>query len=210
MPEDSRSRALRICPALQDIQRELSVYENLLRRWQARINLVSRTTLDDLWVRHFADSLQLLLYAPEAKIWADFGSGAGFPGLVLAIALKGRPGSLVHLIESDTRKAAFLREVSRETAAPAQVHAQRIDMAVERIAAPEIVTARALAPLSTLLDMTLPWLKSGTRGLFLLGGAQANQLTGFDPDSTIRVDRFPSCTGAGSVVAVSLNPAASA
>ncbi len=124
---DDRQLALELCPILQSVTAELDAYEALLRLWQPRINLVSGSTLATLWSRHFADSAQLAMCFPDILRWADLGSGGGFPGMVLALLLKGRDGAQVHLIESDQRKAAFLRAVSRETDAPAIVHVVRIE-----------------------------------------------------------------------------------
>lgn len=159
-------------PVSRETFARLALYESLLRQWQPAVNLVARATLDDVWRRHFADSAQLLALAPPAaKTWIDLGSGAGFPGLVLAIMLAGRPGGHVALIESDSRKAAFLREVARQTHAPATILCKRVEIAatqftVENI---DVVTARALAPLPRLLDLAYPFMREGAIGLFLKG-----------------------------------------
>ena len=133
-----RRRTLESFPELRAIEAELEIYERLLRKWQAKINLVGPSTLDQIWWRHFADSAQLLAYAPDARAWADLGSGGGFPGMVLALLLKPAGNAEVTLVESDSRKAAFLREVSRETFAPTVVLNQRMEaLDIER---PDIVT----------------------------------------------------------------------
>lgn len=153
-----------------DVSREscgrLARYCALLGDWQRRINLVSDATLEDVWGRHIADSLQLtfLLGRPK-RVIADLGSGAGFPGLALAIAF----GHTVHLIESNGKKAAFLGEVIRHTGADAVVHNCRIAQAPHFPA--DAVTARALAPLDDLLELARPWMKAGAKGLFLKGAA---------------------------------------
>jgi 16S rRNA (guanine527-N7)-methyltransferase len=150
-------------------QERLTIYQTLLLRWQGLLNLVSANTLPDLWTRHIADSAQLRDLAPQALRWADLGSGGGFPGMVIAILLTGTPGAQVHLIERDKRKAAFLQTVSRETGAPAIVHAlpiQDVVCALERI---DIVTSRATAPLGQLIGWSLPLLRRGATGLFLKG-----------------------------------------
>ena len=149
----------------------LETYADLLRQWQTIKNLVSPSTLDVLWPRHMADSLQLLALAPEAKVWLDLGSGAGFPGMVIAIAMADTPGVKVHLVESNARKCAFLGEVARRTRAPVEIHGGRIELLVEkrRIESVEVVTARALAPLGKLLGFAHPFLSAGTRCLFLKG-----------------------------------------
>lgn len=150
----------------------LEVYADLLRRWQKTINLVASSTLDAIWDRHFADSAQLLALAPpEARNWIDLGSGAGFPGLVLAILLAEKGGAHVSLVESDTRKAAFLREVARATGVAVDIYAQRIEtVATQAKFEPiDVVTARALAPLPRLLDLSAPYFTRDTLGLFLKG-----------------------------------------
>ena len=148
---------------------KLSAYEALLRQWQKTINLVAPSTLDDIWGRHFADSAQLLALAPaEARAWLDLGSGAGFPGLVLAILLAGRGGASMTLVESDTRKAAFLAEVARQTGVPVDILRDRIENRATQ-AKLDVITARALAPLPRLLDLAAPYFTAETVGLFLKG-----------------------------------------
>jgi 16S rRNA (guanine527-N7)-methyltransferase len=146
--------------------------------WQQRINLVSSSTEPMLWTRHIADSLQLLALAPEARSWVDLGSGGGFPGLVIACALADMPGTRVHLVESNGKKAAFLREAAVATGAPATVHAVRIaDFVKNTPDSIEIVTARALAPLAELLAAAYPLLISGAVGLFPKGQHVDAELT---------------------------------
>ena len=175
---DDREQALAACPSLVAITPELTVYADLLRRWQKTINLVAPGTLDQIWSRHFADSAQVLAAAPQAQRWADLGSGAGFPGLVTALLLKGASDAIVHLIESDQRKAAFLRAVSRETGAPTEIHVGRIEDLLPVISpTPEAISARALAPLPTLVDMMRIPLDKGAIGVFLKGAGWRNELT---------------------------------
>ena len=167
----------------------LALYAGLLERWQKAVNLVAPSTIPDLWGRHMLDSAQLWpLLPPATKRLIDLGSGAGFPGLVLAIL--GVPE--VHLIESDQKKAAFLREVARETAAPATVHCRRIET-VEPFPV-EIVTARALAPLPRLLELAAPFLEAGAIGLFLKGESAAEELTEARRQWTMTVTAEPSRT----------------
>ncbi len=136
-----------------ELQGKLDLYDILLRKWQKTINLVSPATLADLETRHFADSLQLVDLLPAStKRLYDLGSGAGFPGLVLAMA---RPDISVTLIESDQRKCVFLQTVSRETVTPVKVETARVENLV--LPAPDVITARALADLTTLLEMTERW-----------------------------------------------------
>ena len=171
-----------------DVSREtherLELYVQLLLRWQPRINLVSPTTIPDVWTRHVADSWQIVDLAPQAKLWLDLGSGAGFPGLVIAIALKERmPGGLVHLVESNGKKCAFLREVIRETGAAAALHQGRIEDVLVAMSSEatgmkfDVVTARALANLDQLLSWSHQVLKTQTRALFPKGQDVATELT---------------------------------
>jgi 16S rRNA (guanine527-N7)-methyltransferase len=173
-----RDRAL----ALVDVSREtldrLDRFVATLQAWQQRINLIAPSTEPTLWTRHIADSLQLLALAPEARTWVDLGSGGGFPGLAIACALADRPDARVHLVESNAKKAAFLREAARAAGAPAQVHAVRIEDFVENFAVPvDVVTARALAPLVELLAAAYPLLKTGAVGLFPKGQDVGAELT---------------------------------
>jgi 16S rRNA (guanine527-N7)-methyltransferase len=161
-----------------DVSREtraaLETYAALLQKWQKAINLISGGTLKDIWTRHFLDSAQLVPLLPEGDgHLTDLGSGAGFPGLVLAI-LTGRP---THLVESDQRKAAFLGEAARATgcAGRVQIHAGRIE-SVKSWRAP-IITARALADLSQLLDWAAPFVTPDTTCIFPKGAKAEEELT---------------------------------
>jgi 16S rRNA (guanine527-N7)-methyltransferase len=150
----------------------LQTYEALLKQWQKTINLVASSTLSDIWHRHFADSAQLLaLAAPGAERWLDLGSGAGFPGLVLAILLAERGQGRVTLIESDTRKAAFLAEVARRVGVAVDIRGTRIEKSATqaKLGPVDVVTARALAPLPRLLELSAPYFSGSTMGLFLKG-----------------------------------------
>lgn len=157
----------------------MEIYENLLEKWQRAVNLVGKTSLDDLWVRHFADSLQVSAAVPAARRWLDLGSGAGFPGLVTAITYAEQPGAIVHLVEANQRKCAFLQTVARETAAPAIVHCGRIENVLpgldEKI---EAVSARALAPLDALLRYSEKFIDRGAVGVFAKGNHFEAELTG--------------------------------
>jgi 16S rRNA (guanine527-N7)-methyltransferase len=167
----------------------------LLLQWQATTNLVAPSTLPELWTRHIADSLQLLRLAPDARHWVDLGSGGGFPGLVLACALADTPGSVVHLVESNLKKAAFLREAARLTGAPAKVHAVRIEDFVGGFAEPvEIVTARALTTLDNLIESAYPLLKRGAEALFLKGRDIEVELTAAAKCWTMDAELIPSAT----------------
>lgn len=166
----------------------LVAYAEVLGRWQARINLIGAATLPDLWRRHMLDSWQLLPLLPEGGgPVVDLGSGAGFPGLVLAIC----GAADVHLVESDARKAAFLREAARVTATPVTIHATRAESLPDLAA--RAVTARALAPLPKLLGWAAPLLQhSGAVGLFLKGGAVDEELTEAAKEWKIVYDRLAS------------------
>ena len=164
-------------------------YADLLLAWNRRINLISRADEPYLWMRHIDDSLQLLTLLPADLGRAiDVGAGAGFPGLVISIAT----GIPFHLIESDQRKAAFLREAVRVTAAPAMVHAVRAE--VVDIPAVGVVTARALAPLRQLLAITHRFIAPGGFALFPKGASVEQELTEARAEWNMRVERFPSRT----------------
>ena len=154
---------------------KLDTYERILRDWQKKINLVAPGTLDQIWHRHFADSAQLLAFVPVEMVtaplsWVDLGSGAGFPGLVMAILLSGKPGARVTLVESDQRKAAFLREVARQTGTIVDIRSIRIETAATQFKIrPQVVSARALASLDRLLELVQPFWTPDAIGLFPKG-----------------------------------------
>jgi 16S rRNA (guanine527-N7)-methyltransferase len=187
-----------------DVSREtaarLDRFAALLLSWQKKINLIGASTVSSLWCRHIGDSLQLLSLVHterQAAIWVDLGSGAGFPGLVIACALADVEGAQVHLIESNAKKAAFLREAIRETAAPATVHAGRIEELGSRLApVADVVTARALAPLTELLRLAEPFLTNGAQALLLKGQDVDAELTEAARYWNIEADIVPSRTSA--------------
>lgn len=158
----------------RETQERLDIYLELLRKWSPKINLVSPASLKDAARRHFDDSLQIASLTPKgAKSWIDMGSGGGFPGAVVAIALAGS-GLEMTLIESDQRKAAFLRTVSRETKTPFMVIAQRIEDVPAMNC--DVVSARALAPLADLLEYAEPHLVPHGKALFMKGGSWRNEV----------------------------------
>lgn len=158
--------------------RRLSIYAELLRKWQRVINLVGEASLEEVWIRHFADSLQVSDAAPQARRWLDLGSGAGFPGLVTAIKYADEPAARIHLIDSDQRKCAFLREVSRETGARAIVHCGRIEAIVADFDEPlDAISGRAIAPLRTLLRYAENFIENGAVGVFSKGQQAEAELT---------------------------------
>ena len=174
----------------------LVLYAELLLRWQSKLNLIAESTIPDLWHRHMLDSAQLIDLAPiQAKHWADLGSGAGFPGLVIAILKGQEPSFRMHLTERIARKAEFLREVIREANAPAEVHFGRIE-AITPLNA-EIVTARACAPLPQLLQYYQRHSAPGGMALFAKGRNAAEELTQAGVDWTLDVEMLPSRTGGG-------------
>ncbi len=176
-----------------DVSREtmdrLAAYVALVEKWQQRVNLISASTLPDIWMRHIWDSAQLALLVPAGtgRI-LDVGSGAGFPGLVLAALCDAE----LHLVESDQKKAVFLQTIIRETGIPAIVHNRRIE-SLPPIGA-GIVTARALASLDRLLELLEAQLVPGTRCLFLKGARAESELAALDTRSDIIRRLHPSLT----------------
>jgi len=165
-----RERALRLVDVSGETLARLDRFVALLLEAQSRHNLIARSTLPQIWTRHIADSLQLLALAPTAKVWADLGSGAGFPGLILACALAETAGASVYLVESISKKAAFLSETALAIGLPARIHCTRIENFVTMdIGDIDVVTARALAPLDKLLGLVEPLVKRGARALLLKG-----------------------------------------
>jgi 16S rRNA (guanine527-N7)-methyltransferase len=191
-----KARALALVPVSRETEARLDRLVEVLFLWQSKTNLVSSTTLTSVWSRHIADSLQLLALAPpRATVFVDLGSGSGFPALPLACALAGRPGAHVHLVESNLKKSAFLREAIRAAGVPATVHAERIEDFARSFAGPiDVVTARALAPLPQLLELAAPLLKQGVVGLFLKGQDVGVELTEASRYWTMRYDLAPSRT----------------
>jgi len=191
-----RAAALALTPVSRETEARLDRFVDLLWTWQAKTNLVSPATLPKLWSRHVSDSLQLLDLVPDAKIWVDLGSGGGFPGMVLACALAGIPGALVHLVERNGKKAGFLREALRVTGAPGMVHLADIEDTVDRIAGPiDCVTARAVAPLHQLIGYAAPLVKRGAKALFLKGQDVEVELTEATKYWKIESRLHPSRTG---------------
>jgi 16S rRNA (guanine527-N7)-methyltransferase len=194
MAED-RAAALALNPVSRETLERLDRYVELLLQWQKTTNLIAPATIPVLWTRHVLDSLQLAEACPEATQWIDLGSGGGFPGLVLACAFAERPGAVVHLVESNGKKAGFLREAARILRLPARVHAERIEQFVSSYDDPaDVVTARALASLTELLAYAYPLLKRGARGLFPKGQDVETELTEAAKCWTIRTKLLPSRT----------------
>jgi len=177
-------------------------YADLLTEWQGRQNLVSAKTLSHMWDRHFADSAQLLRLAPDAKLWLDLGSGAGFPGLVIAILQANHARFRMHLMESTAKKCAFLSEVARATEAPVEIHCMRIEELSRHATSlkPEIVSARAVAPLPRLLELAALWFRPGVKGLFLKGRAAKQEIEAAKCHWSFACQLHPSLTAADSTI----------
>jgi len=195
----------RLFPVSRETIRRLELYAGLLQKWQKAVNLVSASTLPHVWHRHFADSAQLArLVPPEATSIVDLGSGGGFPGLVLAIVLAERAPVRVSLVESDERKATFLHEVARQTGVAVDILATRIESpeTQARLHGVDVVTVRALAPLSRLLRLAAPIFAAGTVGLFLKGRSVQREIEEASAGWRFDVELIPSLTEADGYVAV--------
>ncbi|GAB0113039.1 ribosomal RNA small subunit methyltransferase G [Acidisoma sp. C75] len=183
------SAATALPPALAE---RLELYAQLLRRWNGTVQLVSSRDLDHLWDRHIRDALQLLpLIPPGLNRAIDLGSGGGLPGLVLALAT----GIRFELVESDLRKAAFLREAAAQTGAPVTVHACRIEDVA--LAPAPLVTARALAPLPRLLALAYPLLADGGLCLFPKGQRFQAEIDAAACDWSMTLQTVPSGVAPG-------------
>lgn len=177
----------------------LEIYVSLLLTWQRRINLIGPSTVDQIWQRHVGDALQLIsLMGPEVRAVADLGSGAGLPGLAVAIVT----GAHAHLYESNGKKAAFLREAIRHTRATATVHHMRIESVRDDLAPPkvDVVLARALAPLSQLLEYAAPFMETGATGLFHKGREVEAELTAAAQRWNLLYKKHPSMTDSQGVI----------
>ncbi len=179
------------------------IYAGILRKWQKTINLVGPSTLNHLWTRHFGDSLQVCAALPAARRWIDIGSGAGFPGLVTAIKLAPLDGARVYLVESDQRKCAFLRDVSRETGAPVEIHTGRAEGFLATFADPiDAISARALAPLPNLIRLAENLLEKGAIGVFPQGQNASIELTDSSLVNRFNVEEIPGDFSPGSRLAI--------
>jgi 16S rRNA (guanine527-N7)-methyltransferase len=156
-------------PVSRETFSRLQRFVALFQRWNAVTNLVAASTVEDLWDRHILDSAQLAKLRPLSGRWVDLGSGGGFPGLVLAILGREKPGFHIDLVESNRKKTAFLQTASGELGLPAAIHGRRIEQVHEKIGQVDVVTSRALASLSDLLALSEPWLTKGATALFHKG-----------------------------------------
>lgn len=184
---------------LEKSKKDMYVYIDILKKWQKAVNLVSNTSLEDVWNRHIIDSAQLYPLIPStAEVLVDFGSGAGFPAIPLAILNKNNKGNLkqIILIESDMKKCLFLKEISRILDLPIQILNQRIEQ-VKNISA-DVITARGLADVKTLLYLSQPFINSGTICLFLKGKSVQREIT----DNTIpcQIEKIKSITNSDSFI----------
>ncbi len=190
---NNRRLALRLVPVSRETEDRLAAFVDLIARWRKTTNLISESTFAAVWTRHIADCAQLIALAPAAKRWIDMGSGAGFPGLVIAIQLTGVPDAVVHCIESDQRKCAFLREAVRATGAVATIRPERVE-AIEpsSLEAVDAVTARAFAPLSPTLKLARPWMERGAVGVFPRGESAKEQLAALSQASAYEIEALRS------------------
>ena len=164
------------CHVSRETMELFQVYVDLLVYWQKKTNLVANSTLGEIWHRHICDSAQYKLIFPTKRKWLDIGSGAGFPGLVLAILGRDQPGFHVQMVESNGKKAAFLRKIIRETAVPASVCVERIESVAKQFDQCEVVTARAVSSLNNLFNLTSGWLEKDAVGLFPKGREYLQEL----------------------------------
>lgn len=196
-------------PVSRETLGKLETYAALLSSWQKTINLVAPATLPDLWSRHFADSAQVVALAPPgAKSWTDLGSGAGFPGLVVGIAGPDLGlAAKVGMVESDSRKAAFLREVARQTGCAVDIVCARIESPAThaKVGKSDVVSARALAPLDRLLELAYPFFASHSIGLFLKGREVEAEIATARARWSFDLDLVPSRTDTAGRVAVVRN-----
>jgi len=201
-PDRTGPETLRaILPVSRETEARIAAFVRLVEKWQKAENLVAPATLPDIWVRHVADSAQLVPLFPGVRRWLDLGSGGGFPGMVVALLVADEPGARVHLVESNTRKCAFLRAAIRETGAPAEVCQGRIADVLSGWTEPtEMITARALAPLTDLLAMTAPLLGRGCRAAFLKGADHRAEIAEASQSFDLDLLEHPSRVAEGSVI----------
>jgi 16S rRNA (guanine527-N7)-methyltransferase len=199
--DEDRCRALALVPVSRETGERLAAYVDLLARWRKTTNLIAESTFPSVWTRHIADSAQLLALAPDARRWVDMGSGAGFPGLVIAIQLADVPGAVVHCIESDQRKCAFLREAARLTGAAAIIHPVRVEaIDATSLGAVDAVTARAFAPLPLTLRLARTWIERGAVGVFPRGESARDQVAALPEAHRYAIEAVPSLLDARSAI----------
>jgi 16S rRNA (guanine527-N7)-methyltransferase len=202
-----KARALALIPVSRETLARLERFVEVLMLGTERQNLIGPSTIPTIWKRHVADSLQLLDLAPKAKVWADFGAGAGFPGIPIACTLAGQDGAMVHLVESVGKKANFLREAVQTTGVPAAVHQMRAENFSAEHLNPlgdsvDVVTARALAPLKVLCDLAFPLIQRGAIGLFPKGQDVDAELTEATKYWNIEATKAPSKTSPDGTIVI--------
>jgi 16S rRNA (guanine527-N7)-methyltransferase len=181
----------------------LQEYTRLLHKWKSVTNLISGDGLEDVWLRHIADCLQLISLAPNAKCWVDIGSGAGFPSVVIACQLAELPDTQVHAVESDGRRCVFLREVARNLRLPMRVHHRRAEsLSPAELPPVNALTARAFATLSKTLEVATPFLDAGAIGLFPRGKTAPNELRDINSDCYSCQSVPNACGGGGYILVV--------
>jgi 16S rRNA (guanine527-N7)-methyltransferase len=191
-----------LLPVSRETYERLATLVGLVKKWQRAENLVAASTLDAIWTRHVADSAQLVAMFPRASHWLDLGSGGGFPGLVTAILLAGnRDGGVVHLVESNTRKCAFLRTAVRETGAPATIHQGRIEEVLAALKAPvDAISARALASLPDLFRLSGHLISPERPAAFLKGVDYRSEIEAASQSWDFDLVIHPSRISEGSVI----------
>lgn len=183
---------------------DLIDFESLFKKWSKAINLASPNTLNVLWERHILDSAQLYSLAENTKTWLDLGSGGGFPGIVLAILMQENNDSSIKLVESNGKKAAFLKSAIRQFQKTdnnlAEVFNSRIEDCYQIISVPEVITARALASLDKLFYLTEPWMVNGASALFQKGRDYEREIDESLKDWDFDLKKYDSVIETGSVI----------
>ncbi|WP_378946430.1 16S rRNA (guanine(527)-N(7))-methyltransferase RsmG [Mesorhizobium sp. ANAO-SY3R2] len=201
MIQDAYARLQEVAgPVSRETFDRLLSFERVFKKWAQRINLVAPSTLDDVWERHILDSAQVVRLGGDAKKWLDIGSGGGFPGLIIASMIAERPGASIDLVESNRKKCAFLQAVVGELGLPAKVHSKRIKDVHGIIRAPEVLSARALAPLPLLLELSAPWLEQSTVALFHKGRDYRQEIQDSTHQWRFDLVEHPSLTDAQGVI----------
>jgi 16S rRNA (guanine527-N7)-methyltransferase len=197
---EDRQRCLKLVPVSRETEDRFDIFVKLLAHWLTKSNLIAGAALASVWTRHIADCAQIGLICPRISRWLDIGSGAGFPGMVLAIQLADIPGAEVHCVDIDPRRCAFLREVARATCSPAIVHSARVQALHRSSLTIDGVTARAIAPLCEILEMAHVWLKAGAVGVFPRGQSAAVQLKELQTQSNYVIEIVPSVVDSGAAL----------
>lgn len=193
-----------LAAGLPDVPREtrdrLQNYVNMLMQWQKRINLIGSGSSATIWERHIVDCAQLNRFGLEANTWLDIGSGAGLPGLVIAILRQPSSWLTMTLVESDARKAAFIREAARQLGISVRVENKRVEeLLLDEAQRSEVVSARALAPLGPLVNLVMPLLTTGCMGIFPKGQNVDSEWMGLDVSHLI-IEQWPSMTQSGACI----------